>query len=478
MSAGKASASTDEFGDGDIDDEELVEASFHDLDFDHIDNYANPTDKITRNNTAKNASSKEKSRPKQTAQGCDDVEQEPRRLENGNWACNHPCKDKQACKHLCCKDGMAKPPKKTVSKYVPSNDTGSQAAAKGSNDWERKTQTKLQLTTSKRKSSVAIEELDLSRQEKKKKADFAVNGPKDYRDLHRLHVRIQKKDPPSIVSSVMYQKPKYCYGKSGDPSLSFLSNASDSARPGSMSSDYGDIQFEDLTGDLHQSGRNRKQLTATKSQDDLSLSIDSVPVEQLSEAFGDDESLLENAIVGVTDSKELQATIHGSADRGKASEESFGDGYDFSLEDEDFIMTGGAISTNNPLSDTSLGRPTSPTAGISSMPPRRDPSLYFHNTSSLFLKDGSTCSNPVPKDHTSHALKQAENGLTLPERTSKGSTSQTKRKSDLYNGLDTHQNSENVEPKDEPKEEPVPEAYKDLEPWILKEFGDIVELVD
>jgi ATP-dependent DNA helicase HFM1/MER3 len=27
-------------------------------------------------------------------------------------------------------------------------------------------------------------------------------------------------------------------------------------------------------------------------------------------------------------------------------------------------------------------------------------------------------------------------------------------------------------------EKPVPEAFKDLEPWIFQEFGDIVELVD
>jgi ATP-dependent DNA helicase HFM1/MER3 len=28
------------------------------------------------------------------------------------------------------------------------------------------------------------------------------------------------------------------------------------------------------------------------------------------------------------------------------------------------------------------------------------------------------------------------------------------------------------------EEKPVPEAFKDLEPWLYKEFGDIVELVD
>lgn len=32
-------------------------------------------------------------------------------LKNGNWACNHRCKDKAKCKHLCCREGLHNPPK-------------------------------------------------------------------------------------------------------------------------------------------------------------------------------------------------------------------------------------------------------------------------------------------------------------------------------------------------------------------------------
>ncbi|KAK1147586.1 ATP-dependent DNA helicase MER3 [Aspergillus melleus] len=42
---------------------------------------------------------------------------EPVRLENGKWACNHKCRDKTACKHFCCRDGLDKPPK--ASKKQP-----------------------------------------------------------------------------------------------------------------------------------------------------------------------------------------------------------------------------------------------------------------------------------------------------------------------------------------------------------------------
>ncbi|KAJ7256507.1 Sec63 Brl domain-containing protein [Mycena haematopus] len=35
----------------------------------------------------------------------------PKKLANGNYKCNHPCKDKTKCRHLCCRDGLAEPPK-------------------------------------------------------------------------------------------------------------------------------------------------------------------------------------------------------------------------------------------------------------------------------------------------------------------------------------------------------------------------------
>ncbi|PYH46886.1 putative DEAD/DEAH box DNA helicase (Mer3) [Aspergillus saccharolyticus JOP 1030-1] len=50
-----------------------------------------------------------------------DVE-DPAPMANGKWACNHRCKDKTVCKHLCCRDGLDKPPK--ASKKQPCFQTG------------------------------------------------------------------------------------------------------------------------------------------------------------------------------------------------------------------------------------------------------------------------------------------------------------------------------------------------------------------
>ncbi|KAE8132257.1 Sec63 Brl domain-containing protein [Aspergillus pseudotamarii] len=37
--------------------------------------------------------------------------EEPTQLKNGRWSCNHKCKDKTMCKHLCCQEGLEKPPR-------------------------------------------------------------------------------------------------------------------------------------------------------------------------------------------------------------------------------------------------------------------------------------------------------------------------------------------------------------------------------
>lgn len=166
ISKRRAETIPDEFDDDGIDDEELVKASCVDLDFDHIDNFANPVDAITQKNTAKNGPINNNVRVKQSTKLSSKDNQEPRQLDNGKWACNHPCKDKGACKHLCCKEGMEKPRKKAIPKNVPA------------------TQTKLQLAAPKRKLSNVIEELDLTQRKRNKPAtrqNSAVSS--DYGDF-------------------------------------------------------------------------------------------------------------------------------------------------------------------------------------------------------------------------------------------------------------------------------------------------------
>ncbi|KAL5355153.1 Sec63 Brl domain-containing protein [Aspergillus floccosus] len=58
-------------------------------------------------------------------QGVEEIGQATR-LENGKWACNHRCKDKKRCKHLCCREGLDKPPKVNKMSRIENKTTSGQ----------------------------------------------------------------------------------------------------------------------------------------------------------------------------------------------------------------------------------------------------------------------------------------------------------------------------------------------------------------
>ncbi|KAF8467614.1 Sec63 Brl domain-containing protein [Kalaharituber pfeilii] len=98
---------------GDDDDDEYDDGYFaaavRDLDFTTIDGLSNVLGKETESNASLNA------RPRRTSTclTVDETEaaEEPVQLPNGNWACKHKCGDKTKCKHICCREGLEKPPK-------------------------------------------------------------------------------------------------------------------------------------------------------------------------------------------------------------------------------------------------------------------------------------------------------------------------------------------------------------------------------
>jgi len=123
LSAGGQHETSDEFGDVDLDDADLLQAAsaMSDLDFAHIDNYGTDAAAQTKKNTSKNA------RQKQSSAVASDWQ--PRQLDNGKWACNHACKDKNSCKHMCCREGVDKPPK-APKKWAASADANHNALPK------------------------------------------------------------------------------------------------------------------------------------------------------------------------------------------------------------------------------------------------------------------------------------------------------------------------------------------------------------
>lgn len=474
----KQSATSEDFGNGDIDDDELMKASFSDLQFDHIENYANPTDAITRKNTAKNKSKNAKSEVKPTGRVAQDNDQEPVQLANGKWACNHPCKDRSACKHLCCKDGMDKPSKKKPSTKRPLlGDNTPPHTEKEMSKKGQGTQTKLHLAIPKRKSTAVVEELDLTQPEKKTKvAVSAINRPKDFRTLHQLHKSVQGGDPPSPLHSVMHTKPAYCYSQGGAHNLSFMGHpAVASSR---ASSDYGDIQFDEPSTHLGESSQNATadlvELSGSVNHDDYGDSAGTTQfTSRVSENFGDDDSLLGDAMVGLVDSQNLQSV---GEEYGHIADdlEEIGDLADEpSYEDEEFPMDIDldVIDSHSAPKTTATSAPLYPREGSA----QRSHSLHAEETSTVSaLHDWWK-----PKESTLKGPKLKE--LNQPKATpfishNKPITKIPEQENDVLDLLDMSeaQPESNVVV----KEESVPESFKDLEPWLFQEFGDIIELVD
>ncbi|KAI4684421.1 uncharacterized protein J4E84_006411 [Alternaria hordeiaustralica] len=468
----KVSATSDDYGDGDVDDDALVNASFRDLDFDNIENYADPIDSITRKNTAKNKVTKNKDdgKSKRPIAAAEQDNPEPVQLANGKWACNHPCKDRSACKHQCCKTGMDKPSKKkAVAKRVPSIEDRPEPTQQPPPPKGKEKQTKLQLTASKRKVSAPIDELDLTQQEKKQKADYGTNGPRDYRGLHQLHKTIQGKELPSSLHSVMYKKPAYCYSQGGEHSLDFMGGSAPERHP--TSSDYGDFRFDEPSINFdhpqHQSAQQSSLGGPQEPEDYMDYEHAAHVASHESDAFDDDDSVLREAFIGLADSQNLQEI--------RESDTNTTQPFETVIDDDNMGYGEGDEQMNSSLINSEDHVPRKPEFSHPDHPSK----AQIKTSRSPFF------------DSEDSAEAETANAITGKEFTSPDMQQRTATPRELHTAGD--QQDACVEEEvagilnmfgDEPavvsliEEKPVPEAFKDLEPWLFQEFGDIVELVD
>jgi ATP-dependent DNA helicase HFM1/MER3 len=475
----KQAASGDDYGDDEIDDNELMNVSFGDQEFDDIDNYANISEIAARENASKDKLNKEKSRTQPVNTAAEgDSENMPTQLSNGNRACNHRCKDKTACKHPCCRDGVEKPVKK-AAKRTTQDKSESQVVSQASTLKEKKMQTKLKLTTTKRKNSHAIEELDLTQPDKKSKCDLEYANP-DYRRLEQLHKSVQKNKSTPSTSSVFRERSSRAHDE-GRNGLSFMQQPV-VQRP-QTPSDYGDMRFDDFSPEPNNyqcEPSHSDEIPACAPQMDYSAKAPLTS--DTSDTFGDDDSVLGDAMIGLADSQHLASTENFSYNGMQFSEEPTGIDYGMDLHDDDFPMENdspfdnkagcsnaeqidaAALLDREPRRSPSMGDKPSlqPAASMFDEPrPRepqqgkgRDASSTVHHTMSSDSQDISldvfgTLNQP---GKSQAAVKQA------------APTTISVREQDLI--------SEVV------KQEMVPSAFKDLEPWLFKEFGDIVELED
>ncbi|KAH9859567.1 hypothetical protein IAQ61_011348 [Plenodomus lingam] len=467
----RRSTTSEDFDDDGIDDDALLNVPLADLEFDHIENYANPTDVITRRNTVKNKATHPRIDAKENNLATRDEDDHPVQLANGKWACNHVCKNKTSCKHMCCKTGMDKPPKKkTSAKCTTSDGHASQSQQQETSPTRQNVQTKLQLTASKRKSSAPIEELDLTHQEKTRRANYAINGPRDYRELHHLHKTVQGTKLPNSLNSVMHSKPAYCYSEGGEHSLSFLDKQA--GQQPQTESDYGDIPLDEVSAQLYQSQALESRITPKRlsdiaeSEEYMECPTMTVAPSPTSDDYGDDDSLLDDAMVGVADSHNLQEEAGEEYNVMRAPEEALHVEYETGLDMNSCSDDAGfEASEDGPDERTENIKPV---AGGS------------------FWDSRDSQAMPGCREHSERGRREQQPKIPEPLQTASDhpltisdDVRNTVLETDVLDPIDF--DSLDVKPVEKEiklKEEAIPDAFKDLEPWLFQEFGDIVELVD
>ena len=155
---------------------------------------------------------------------------ELRQLANGKWACNHNCKDKTSCKHLCCREGLDKKPKPPKAK-TNKKEVESSADPK---------QTQLSLSVSKMTKTPAATQQRLGRQT----VPAPPRGP-EMRRLNALHNNAKSNRQPVPLlgtesSRIKSSDPPVVLPRPGQP-WSKTTEAARHAAQSVYSDDFGDI---------------------------------------------------------------------------------------------------------------------------------------------------------------------------------------------------------------------------------------------
>ena len=185
-----ATLGDDEFDEYEIQDQDMVDAvtglEFHDVD--------NIKAVSCQQNLASNPQHRSRANPEETSWN-------PEKLENGKWACNHKCKDKTGCKHMCCREGVDKAPKPPKSAFVSAAsllDTSSITKRKDANTQKLPTKKPMSSHPTTQAQPVNIETVDLV--EWSSSGGRTKKAPRELKSLERLHDNVFKGSAAPLIA--------------------------------------------------------------------------------------------------------------------------------------------------------------------------------------------------------------------------------------------------------------------------------------
>ena len=306
----------DEFGECEIDDQDMVDAAAG-MEFSHIDNIST----VVRGR-----------KPESSLSGRNRLTSEkswnPEKLDSGKWACNHKCKDKALCKHLCCREGVDKPPKPPKGAFTSAASlVDASLLSKGKDSTTSLSTTHVSPSKALAKARLAkIETLDLLSDSTSGKR--TKHSSTELRSLQRLHENIVKRPAAqfmmkhaSSIASAKCDQPRMPISRRDAP-------ATDS--PDRPTTDYDDERIGGLPspsvllGEEH--GANELLIRESTEQSPLPGScflLSTPPLARRQVEIGspgkcdpskfhhDDEgSDLEAAMIGLSDSLSMKEDLH------------------------------------------------------------------------------------------------------------------------------------------------------------------------
>lgn len=386
----------DEFDDAGIDDADLALAANDG--FQNIEDFEDEPNSNNNNNARK----------KQKTTGSTNngtSSREPRQLENGKWACNHNCKDKNSCKHLCCREGLDKKPK-------PSKSSNSKKDAQKSPNPK---QTQLSLSVSKTSNAPAATQPSRPQ----KVAPAPKRGPPSGPEMHNLNtlhnnVKSNTQSVPLLSTAParsLPNNPNVPKALSG-PGQS-RSKASEAARVAAQSiysDDFGDIDDTSMFGELAPNESNKRL---------------SPPLEPESDLFESDRGDMLDSFPPARD-EESQGQIRNKAQDDHAPDSSL---YDF---DDEFMLAAGQPSFETSQPDHSnlqqgAAKSAGPFVEISDSSAALDLGLGYRDgnqtLSSTTAMESIERAYPGPGDNAAHSNKIGE---VFPEERPASSDSATR----------------------------------------------------
>ena len=181
----------DEFGENDIEDQDMVDAAAG-IEFNNIDSIVMGSYPFRANlssmRSQKTANTKE-------------TPWIPEKLENGRWACNHKCKDKVTCKHMCCRDGVDKAPKPPKGVFVSAAslvDASTLAGRKGADALQRPANKAMSSTTRGKGRPTKTETLDLVGSPTSERR--IKDQSREFKNLQRLHESVVRGPATPIIT--------------------------------------------------------------------------------------------------------------------------------------------------------------------------------------------------------------------------------------------------------------------------------------